>query len=288
MMCFLKRFVVIDSPFHWESQSNEAIGTGPNPFCHCRLPRPVLQKSCRTTQLGKWGKWRLIYESQSWTSLLINFPLCILSAGLDYLKPEALSWLKLEITFASPVYFSNPSSSVVRHCCPVLPSLWTIYNNCAYPCIHTDKIFAFIYITISFPHLTCFLTVAGRFSSKPLLSLLPGNHYRLHLHKPHLTCWLLVFPSYEIKMQTQRFVQLQDPSLCLSLAVFTCWLACQHGCILPSLHTMTSPAWPDGIHLASTAGWFLASTFWTYCPHIPFLCFFSVNLSLSVYPSVTS
>lgn len=43
-------WLVTDKPLHRESQWNEAIGTGANLFCHCRLPWPVPQKSCRTTQ----------------------------------------------------------------------------------------------------------------------------------------------------------------------------------------------------------------------------------------------
>lgn len=82
-----------------------------------------------------------------------------------------------------------------------------------------------------------FLTLAGRFSSQPLLSLLPGKQCKLHLFKLLLTCCLPAFLSHEMKMQARRFMEPQDSSLCLSLAVFTCCLACQHGCILSRLYT---------------------------------------------------
>ena len=73
-----------------ESQSNEAIGTGPNPSHHCRLfgPSPTIPAGPHN-QFVLRGKQRLKYESQPHNSSLINFSFCVLSAGLDHLKPQA-------------------------------------------------------------------------------------------------------------------------------------------------------------------------------------------------------
>lgn len=100
-----------DRPLHQESQSNEAIGTGPNPFCQCSPPEPDVQKSnwgirpnpfCRESE-----GW---YEILSWTFFAINFSLCILSVGLNHLKPFLVPWLKLEVD-CTLLFFLNLASS---------------------------------------------------------------------------------------------------------------------------------------------------------------------------------
>lgn len=123
-----------------------------------------------------------------------------------------------------------------------------------------------------------FLTLAGRFSSQPLLSLLPGKQCKLHLFKLLLTCCLPAFLSHEMKMQARRFMEPQDSSLCLSLAVFTCCLACQHDCII-------SPLYTDYLH--SRARWLPFSERCWLVPHFHFLNLLpTYTLSLLVSPSL--
>lgn len=136
-------------------------------FCHCRLPRRI--PAGQHNQFVLWRKGKLIYKSR--TSLLINFSLCVLSSGLDHLKPQAVLWLKFEaalIAFSSlfcksPLSCPSPLLLQFHSACR-----WIIPVHCTlcHLCVHKDTHFSIsynndltlpsLYLTSNFPSLSHF------------------------------------------------------------------------------------------------------------------------------------
>lgn len=80
-----------------------------------------------TTSISFCGENRGCYESQFWTSVLINLSLCILSFGLDHLKPLAIVWLNCEVAHVPfPSLFCKSPLS-----CPSPPQFDSQSCNCA-------------------------------------------------------------------------------------------------------------------------------------------------------------
>ncbi len=136
-----------------------------------------------------WGKWRLIYKSHVLDSLTDKLFIVYFIYRMGSLKTWGSPLTKIgSSSHCFFIFFANPSYSVLYyHYYTVLFSLSTIYLctavcdtlACTQTCfffitINNDFSLSSLYLTSNLIS-SIFLTLADRFSSLLLLSLLPGK-----------------------------------------------------------------------------------------------------------------